>query len=186
MKKLTVLIVFTAFASLANAQDGNSIRRIILSTRIIDTNGNKSEGYLHSVTDSGMYLMNFKKPVYSATDRSNLFSVDPQLIKSVTVKRKGQGGKGLAIGLLSGAIAGALIGRASYTEPGPEAWFDFGPALDAIGGAVIGSLLGGVVGASISSGAKKYKIDGRKESFRTMQLHIYKRLSKRGARNPLN
>lgn len=186
MKKLFNLILITLFAIVANAQDSSSIRKVILTTWIRDMHNIEVPGFLHSITDSAIYLMHYRKPAYSEIDRSQLMKMNPELIKSVTMRRKGAMSKGLGIGLLSGIAVGAVIGLASYKDPGPEAWFDLGPGFSALGGAMIGGVVGGLVGVGVSASSAKYKINGSKDNFRSMRLHIYKRLSKRGVRNPLN
>ena len=179
MKKFFYLLALMMVAISASAQK-SGVRRIILVAKITDPAQTQIMGYIHSVTDSGMNLMDVKQPVYTPVDKSALFQVSPDMIEAIKIRKKGQAAKGLGIGLVAGAGIGALIGLASYQDPGPDAFFDFGPGLSALGGAIVGTIVGGITGGAVGSKSKKFKLKGDKQSYARMQSYFYNRIS----RNP--
>ncbi len=122
--------------------------------------------------------MAIKKSVHAEVDRQKLYAINPGLIKSVRVGRSKQAGKGLAIGVLAGSVGGALIGYATYDDS-PNDWFDFGPGFNALGGAIIGTLIGGLTGLVVTLAPARYTIDGNRNNYKAMQLKFYKRLAKK-------
>lgn len=182
MKKLFYLLLLLLFTISLPAQK-IGIRKMILVTDITDTNRNILTGYLHSVTDTGINIMDVKKPVYSKLENMRLYKVDPGMIRVVTMKKSRQALKGAALGMLAGAIAGAIVGLASYRDTSPDDLFDFGPAFDAVGGGGIGMLIGGVTGLAIGIHPKKYKVNGDRNNYKRMQLRFYDRISLRGGAN---
>jgi hypothetical protein len=177
MKKVIYVLVLLLTVSGAQGQN-RPTRKITLITHITETNKNKTTGFLHSVTDSGIFLMDLKKPVYTDVERSKLYKIEPQLIEAVTMRKPRQIAKGAGFGILAGAIGGALIGLATYRDPGPGAWFDFGPGFNALGGAGIGIIAGGVTGIIVSIHPKRYRISGAKTKYRSMLLHFNNRIAK--------
>jgi hypothetical protein len=80
----------------------------------------------------------------------------------------------MGLGFLSGALAGVVIGAATYTPPSCASTsfcFDLGPGAAAAAGGVLGGLLGTVVGAFIGAGRQtenweQVTVTARKVGFR--------------------
>jgi len=68
--------------------------------------------------------------------------------------RKSNFWKGVGIGVVAGAVTGALIGYALY-ELSPREGFDFGPVFSALAGGITGLPAGCLVGGVISSSGKE-------------------------------
>lgn len=68
---------------------------------------------------------------------------------------------GAGYGTLVGAAAGTLVGVATYQKPAGPTAFDFGPGVQAFGGAILGGVagftIGGIVGAG-SGGDDRYNL----------------------------
>lgn len=81
------------------------------------------------------------------------FVVGPQYQLQVSVGTHRKTGTGIGLGLLIGGAAGALIGLATYQECDGNC-FDFGPGPNAVAGAVLGGLLGMVIGGTSGANTK--------------------------------
>lgn len=88
-------------------------------------------------------------------------SVDIKDIMVVKIVRKSKA----ALGLLLGGTMGALIGRATYTEPKNTGWFtiDLGPGPYTAAGGILGGLIGLVIGATAGSD-ETIQIEGKSDS----------------------
>ena len=95
-------------------------------------------------------------------------------ILAISIRRKGSVGRGAAIGAGTGAVVGALVGVASYEPPHcpPGPWFcvDFGPGIEAAGGAMLGIVVGSLVGGMVGSGSKEIKINSDQKQFDSFML----------------
>jgi hypothetical protein len=180
MKKLITCLAIFLSASTSFSQDSLRLRRIVLKTKITDSNNQLQRAFLHTLADSGLYLS--KVPVRINTkqlDVSTVTWVPYKDIAAVELKKRGSAVTGAILGAIGGGIIGAILGAASYTKPEPNAYLnlDFGPGLPTLGGAVIGmgsgALLGVVTSALIK---KKFIIKGRKERFTEMHNRMLRRL----------
>lgn len=174
MKNILSAILLVALAT--SAQTG--IRKIVMIADIVQMDGTRVKAFVHSITDSAIYLMDVAAPVYSTVDRAGLQTIDPLLVNTIKIKKKKQIAQGIAIGMLTGLATGAIIGLASYRDPGPDAFLDFGPGFDAAAGAGIGLPIGGVFGAIIAI-PKVFKINGDLARYREMQLQFHKRIRRK-------
>lgn len=127
MKYLLFLYGWAACMS-ASGQADSIARTIHLKTKIIDTRGRELPGYLHSVNDSAI-LFSTSKIRTNDRDlhRGYLVELNYPDLETVTLWRHRHGARGAGFGMLVGMGLGYIIGYASYKDPGPAAWFDFGP-----------------------------------------------------------
>lgn len=160
----------------------DSLRKVSVRIKIIDTGLNETRGYVHSMTDTALYIMHTRKFVHAAVGGEELYKINPDLLNTVSIRKARQAGKAIAFGILAGAVGGAVIGYATYQDPGPDTWFDFGPGFSALAGATIGTLAGSLTGVIISLIPVKYIIDGNRNNYKAMQLNFYKRITKKHRR----
>jgi hypothetical protein len=81
--------------------------------------------------------------------------------------------KGAGIGLITGAAAGALIGRSVYqpsNAPHGEFFIDFGPGINALAGGVLGGLAGIITGGLIGAAAGADEVHDFSESTQLQKL----------------
>ena len=99
---LACLISILMLATACKAQNGEGTRSLILKTKITDVEGVTTSGYLHSVTDTGLSIMRTQNHTFSQIDRKYLTLLKPENIKAVSIRRKNQIARGLAIGAITG------------------------------------------------------------------------------------
>lgn len=141
--------------------------------------GEIHKGYLSHLNDSTFYI-SVVPVLFGAPDQRNKNRFSYPAIAQVILKRKGNVGKGILLGTLSGAAIGAIIGLVTYQEPdcGPGTWFclDFGPGFSALGGGIIGAFGGGLIGGIAGASAKKtFSIGGKKEKYDAMKMSVLER-----------
>lgn len=148
-----------------------------MKAAVIDTSGTTTKAFLHSITDSALYLMDMNQRIYTDVGPARLTKFDPAMIRSVNIRKKDGVLKGMGLGLLIGAVVGAGIGYASYNRL-PGVYFDFGPGVEAAAGALVGGVIGtlGGIGVAIIIGPKRYKINGSIQNYQVMQERFYKRI----------
>jgi hypothetical protein len=177
MAKLIYLLFLLVLASTSKAQHGDSIRRITLKAKITDVDGVITRTYVHSVSDTAMFIMLKENYVYSNVDPGSLIQVKPQRIDVVSVRRKNQTSRGLGYGALAGAILGGAAGLATYQST--ESGFDLGAGASGIAGVLVGGAIGGLAGVALSIGSHKYTIHGKHKNYIEMQKKINNRISKK-------
>ena len=175
---LACLISLLMLATACKAQNIDSIRHIIFKTKITGTDGITTSGYLHSVSDTGLSIMRTENHAYSAIDRGYLTNLNPERINSVSIRRKNQIGRGLAIGALTGAALGIITGVVGSSGESEEG-FHFGAGAYALGGMIGGAAIGGVLGVAFSLSSKRYKVNGQESKYVRMQNKINTRLTKK-------
>ena len=171
----------------ANLADGTKQKAMVVSITTMD--GQRINGLLAGVNDSGLVLNNYKC----------LLTVPAENLKSFTLKRKHSVLKGALIGFGVGAAAGVIMGLASgndrvvaYPNPGEDplgigtfaAGLNNAFAMTAGEKAVLGGLglgaTGAIVGTIIGTVArKKFVIGGRKEKFHDLQADVMMKLVKK-------
>ncbi len=156
MKVSPYLLVVLFTITLMQSQ--GQVKKTIYRTRIEFLNGEIAKGYLFALNDSNIQISTSFKP-FSDT----IFAIHQ--IKKISLRKKNAKGNGFLIGMASGAVVGAVIGYASYSPPPPCVGgfcinlFD-GPDYSALGGAILGSLTGGMLGLAAGARYKKYVING--------------------------
>jgi hypothetical protein len=185
MKVLTFILTLLAcvlsllmLATTSHAQNGDSIRVLTLKAKVTDVDGVITRHYIHSVTDTGMFLMQAENSVLSEVNPASLIQMKPTSINVVSVRKKNQIARGLATGAITGAIVGGMLGLAAGSgESGGG--FDLGPGAYALGGALGGAAIGGVLGVAFSISSKNYKVNGQENKYIKMQNRINKKLLKK-------
>lgn len=117
----------------------------------LTTQKQKVVGVLRAVDDSTVHLK-----VSAGSLRINA-----RVIRSITIKRKGNVGRGAFGGAMGGLFIGGLIGFSSGDDE-PCAWcFTYTAEEKALAGAVLGGGIGALIGMVFGSSRKEYvAIDG--------------------------
>ena len=97
-------------------------------------------------------------------DVSNLVSIEAKQIEKIKIRRKGQIGRGVWIGALTGASVGVIAGFVSGDdEPG---FFSATKEEKALGAGITFGVLGSGIGALIGTGKKKIILNGDPENYK--------------------
>lgn len=147
----------------------------------LKTEKKTTNGYLSGINDSLLQLST-KRVTFS-----NSLIQDPSLktynyseIEKVNIRKYGSVGRGMGLGILIGGGFGAIMGLVTYQST-PNGWFDFGPGINALGGAIFGMIPGFIIGGIIGSKMIKFNIHRNKEKFSDMKTSILEMaLSKSG------
>lgn len=155
MKKITasIFLIFL-FCSLSAQEDSikykisaDSLKTIrIYKTKISFLNKEHPiRGVFYDVTDSTIFLSNSLLKKDYLTGNFKISEINYNNVALVNIRRKHSVGKGAAIGLISGFVAGGIIGLIS----GGDEAFDAKDEALILGGisAIGGSILGAVIGA---------------------------------------
>lgn len=170
-----IVLMFVVVASIA--QQSENIRNVTFKIWVTDTTGITRKAFLHSITDSALYIMNVEQAIYSDISRNDLIKFDPVAIRAIRIRKNNQVLKGMGIGLLTGAVAGGVIAYSSYES---NQFIDFGPGVEAAAGAIVGGTVGTVagIGAAFAFGTKKYRIDGNISQYQDMRQTLYRRMTR--------
>ncbi|MBC2838839.1 hypothetical protein [Robiginitalea sp. SC105] len=146
MKTLRFLSILTLVFTMntASAQKVKSFKAWVTLT-----DNTRSKGILFLADSDSLVIMG---------QDLNKINIDPRMIKTIQIRRKGSVGKGLWIGALSGAVLGAVGGAAGGDdEPG---FFSMTAEEKALGGAIITSFPAAGLGALLGSARVTYAIEG--------------------------
>ena len=174
MKKLFILMCLTLVSAVGFSQHRRVPKRIKLKLELVDTLDRVHFGYLAALPDSGIMMLPSEAVFDQKLTSSSLNTIPYQNIQEVILRRKGSVGKGIAIGSISGFFVGAVIGAAMYqSKPGTVYGFDVGVEGEAIGIGFLGAVGGAVVGGIIGSAAKKtFIIGGNRDKFHRMKKNV--------------
>ncbi len=198
MKKFILLpaLLFGLFTTIY-AQDSLPIKhRIYKSTVTIENTKSVNKGYLASISDSSIFISPTSIAFGgSRTSNVNYKKIDYSSLAEVRLRRKGSTGRGILIGIISGAVTGGFLGYLDGNDPEctPSApndpWgigylfcnaFRATAGEKAAGGALVFCVGGGIVGAIVGAIAhKKFTIGGNKDRFHSMRENLLKRVTKR-------
>ena len=160
------------FASEISAQTG--MRKVLKVT--MNTDSGRVTGYIYNITDSTVTI---SRDFIAYNDSTSATFVPVRTfhygnINSVSNVRRGS----IPLGALVGAGAGALIGLASYQKPEPEGWFyfDFGPGVHALAGAILGIPVGTLVGVLVHK--KKFHINKDINRFQTFKSNVLRKVNR--------
>ena len=184
---LLIVLLGTKFA--LKAQEISTQKKKIFKVTLVGNIAGK--GYIAAIQDSGLYLSS--KPVFFnmiSSEQNTAKVIDYEELGSLMVKRKGSAGRGYLIGVVTGALGGALAGFASGKDG------EYENTVGSIGGvpiytrsytagqkagvgAIVFGFTGGIVGfiAGALSG-KNFVIDGDKDKFITFRSNLIKRTHK--------
>lgn len=127
------------------------------------TNDTKAIGILYSADKNGILIM--REDLTQA-------NIDSKTIEVIKLRRKGSVGRGVWIGALSGATAGAVTGYASGDdEPG---WFSATAEEKALGHGLLLAFPGAGVGAIFGSGKTTFLINGDDDTYLAKLAEIKK------------
>jgi len=139
-------------------------------------------GDLYKTNDSTILLSNalYKRHYYSGNYTATSISIES--METLKIRRKGNIGKGVAIGFIAGAIAGAIIGFASGDDPPCQ--FNYTGVLSMcirdtaaqkalIGGSIL-AFNGIWIGAAIGSYRREYPILGKIQKYQEYREEIKK------------
>ncbi|MEO6136313.1 MAG: hypothetical protein ABIP35_14235 [Ginsengibacter sp.] len=147
----------------------------------LQTEGKITTGYLSGINDSLIQLSTKRVTFSNSTMGNPSYGAFPYAeVETVKIRKYGSIGRGIGFGALIGAGVGGIIGLATYQRD-PNSWFDLGPGINALAGAIIGAILGIIFGGIRGAQMKKFSISRNKENFEKMSASILEMaLSKNG------
>jgi len=146
---LCAFLIFTIGLKAQNTKQKVRVHKVWIT--LVD--GTKMKGSLFSADKLGLKITN-----KNSFDVANLISIEARKIDNIKIRRKGQIGRGVWIGVLAGAATGVLIGFVSGDdEPGI---MSFTKESKAIGLGIAFGVLGTGVGALTATAKKKIIING--------------------------
>jgi hypothetical protein len=107
----------------------------------------KVKGVLYNINEDGVLIMNLSL-------EDTVAFIDYQTIEKLRIRRKGNVGKGAAIGFVVGTVGGVLIGNDMDSS-----------GYGVLGGFVFGTPTGTLIGMGIGSSKKSFKINGDPEIY---------------------
>lgn len=140
----------------------HAVKRSLYQAIVNFQGGQSAKGILYKVNETSIELLESVKEIGDTIGSQTFEIVD---IKSISIRKKGSAGIGLAIGATIGGAFGTLIILQSY--PGT---YDVTPAI--IAGA---TTLGGALWGANYFGKKTYKIEGNQKFFESAKLALKKR-----------
>jgi hypothetical protein len=166
MKKLVTIFFLIAFQQFNYANDSLPGRKIIFSAKI-KTDEKIIRGYLANINDTAVSLT---LPLGTLPETQNISYAE---ISSLSLHRKGNGGRCALIGALTGVGIGAIAGLASGSDPEPHTLFGMTAGEKAVVYGFALGLTGTITGAIIGALTKKvFTINKNKENFHNMKTSI--------------
>jgi len=157
MKKIIIILcLLLCYTTEIQAQRKNKKIKVYKAwvTMIDGSKPNRINGILYFADED------FIKVKYKISGVYSVNAIDPRNIKKIKIRRKGKVGRGILIGAVTGIGVGAILG---YSEK--DQFFHTKESNAAAYGVTLG-LLGVPIGASISSGKKRFVINGDIEKYR--------------------
>jgi len=158
MKKIIIILcLLLCYTTEIQAQSQHKkIKQYRVWITLMDSpKSNAIKGILYSADED---FVTFK---YKISDEYSVNTIDPNIIKKIEIRRKGKVGKGAVIGAVTGLGIGAIAG---YSE-GDD--FLFSKETKAIfGGIAVGGFFGAPMGALLTTGKKKFEINGDIENYK--------------------
>jgi hypothetical protein len=148
-KKLRdVMILLWSISQISIAQSDAAHHKFYYAI-INYTNGARVKSILYDVSDSALLIQG--KP------GTLIYQLSYYDIDKIKIRKKGSAGTGILVGTGSGILVGSIIGLASYKQPEPASngWgsitYDPGPGGSAIAGGIFGAIGGLIIGGVIGS-----------------------------------
>jgi hypothetical protein len=179
-RKIFLLLVSVLFIQMSKGQDSLAFRHATYKV-IVGTPSDRriSVGYLSSISDTSVYISSLPVKFNGyAHPNANVPGISYNQIDDVRLRRTGSTGRGILIGVVAGALTGAIIGYASGDDTydgnsilGCIFCFTAGEkaAAAGVGLGVAGGLIGGIVGALTH---KTFIIKSKKEKFDELRWHL--------------
>ncbi len=162
------------------AQDSPSIRRVVFNAILKGTNRQITSGRLFAITDSSVLIT--KKAValkFSDVDlkEGKIFSFTE--IEKLQLQRKGNVGRGVLIGSLTGGLLIGIAAAISTSSTSANTGFRYSTGgVEVVGGVFIGAVGGALIGAIIGAlSHKTFFIRGKKERFDKMRTKMIAKLT---------
>jgi hypothetical protein len=157
-----LLLAISAITCMSTiAQTTKSVPKVFIA-RVAMIDDTRAKGVLTLVNDTTIVLIPLRKegtPILNGKDTVVIRTRD---IKHVSIKRKASVGRGILIGLSTGAVVGLVVGLASEGEDSCDGGYcvELEGAATA-GGAILGAMTGSIVGAILGSLPRTFKINGQ-------------------------
>ena len=172
MKRLLFLSCLIVLSYCALSQDSSRTKKnYYLLATVTENNKKLPEAYLANVNDSAVMLS--PDPVQFRHSFLNANLINYQQIEAVSLRRKGNVGRGIGRGALIGGLGlGTVLAVASQgtcqdCDPRGLAGAAF------LGGALVGGFVGGLIGGIINGTLeKRFIIGGDKKKFDKMRLSV--------------
>ena len=178
MNRSMLLLAISALTCIsAIAQQTKSNSKVFIA-RVVMIDDTRAKGVLTLVTDTTIVLIPLRKKETPKLDIKDAVVIRTRDVKYVSIKRKASVGRGILIGLSTGAVVGLVVGLASEGEDSCDGGYcvEVEGAATA-GGAILGVMAGSVVGAIIGLIPRTFKINGQpltqaqKIKLKTFVLH---------------
>lgn len=187
---------YGAFAQTDSVSKEKKPKQFVVS--INTTSGKIDRGLIYLLNDSAITIKTLPglKTNFSSKKKKDKFSLNryaQENIESISIKRNNAKKRGALIGVGAGLVAGVVMGFASGDDPiyapPAEDFLGIGAALTAISnsfamtaeekalfGGITGAVGGGVVGFLVGALVKKkFIINGNRQKFEAMKLSILER-----------
>ena len=157
MNRVLILFVLVVFTIPAISQLKPKVYKLTVYTKT----GRIKTGYLRGINDSCIVIS--PQPLLYSPPQS----VSYKSIRLIKARDRLALFKGPIKGAASGVFLGAILGFASYHDPyclGPRC-LDFGPGGTPVGDAILGGVLGGLIGLAAGSPSEKIQVQSASNSF---------------------
>ena len=161
MNRSMFLLAISALTCIsAIAQETKSNPKIFIA-RVAMIDDTRAKGVLTLVSDTTIVLIPLRKEGTPILDGKDTVVIQTRDIKHVSIKRKASVGRGILIGLSTGAVAGLIVGLASEGEDSCDGGYcvELEGAATA-GGAILGAMTGSILGGIIGLIPRTFKING--------------------------
>jgi hypothetical protein len=155
---MLLLVLFALPYVSAKAQKKKSVPKVYIA-RVAMIDKTRAKGVLYSVSDSTIVLIPLQKKA-PMPDGNDSVVIRIQDIKHIGIKRKASVGRGILIGLSTGAVVGLVTGLASEGEDCDGGFCPDEGAATA-GGGILGAITGSVIGGIIGLIPRSFTINGR-------------------------
>jgi hypothetical protein len=170
MRNLLLLLVTTLIVQIVSGQDTLHFKRVPYKITINTVGHEHLQGYLQSVGDSTVYIAPIPLP-FNGYGNNNVSTraFKYEQISQVSLRRAGSTGRGILIGIISGAATGAAVGLISGDDRRKGAgWciMCFSAGEKAAGLGVLFGFTGGLIGGIVGGAAHKtFVVKSKKEKF---------------------
>jgi hypothetical protein len=158
-RSIFLLSIFALTCISAIAQKTKSNPKVFIA-RVAMIDDTRAIGVLTLVSDTTIVLIPLRKKGTPIFDGNDTLVIRTRDVKHVSIKRKASVGRGILIGLSTGAVVGLVVGLASEGEDSCDGGCVELEGAATAGGAILGAMTGSLVGGIIGAIPRTFKING--------------------------
>jgi hypothetical protein len=159
-RSILLLAIYALTCISAIAQKTKSNPKVFIA-RVAMIGDTRAIGVLTLVSDTTIVLIPLRKQGTPILDGKDTLVIRTRDVKHVGIKRKASVGRGILIGLSTGAVVGLVVGLASEGEDSCDGGYCVELEGGATaGGAILGAMTGSIVGGIIGLIPRTFKING--------------------------